>query len=382
MKMIKMWRLILRNLLRNQRRTFLTASSVAITMFLVSSLATVYTALGKPLAEGEKMPLLLVRRAASINASLPASYQPRIMTVPGVVAVTKAAWFAGFWREPANSFANLGVDPDTVFEVQNGVRIPPDQLETFKRNRTSAVAGQKLVKKFGWKIGDRITLLGSYWRVTPELKLVGVFEGGPDDQFWFHWEYLNEAAGRPNMAGIYWVRIDRAESATRVAGAIDRLFRNSDAETKTESVNEFLLNLISTLGSVRRAILMIGLAVTFAILLIIANSMGMSIRERIPEAAVMRSLGFRPAQIIFAFVSESILLSVIGGLIGVVGAKFVYDSLALTHLGPFAVADMRLRPETLGFCAGLSLLTAVLAAGWPAYRAAKTNIAVALRYLG
>jgi len=379
---MKMWRLILRNLFRNRRRTLLTASSVGITMFLVSSLAMVYTAMGKPLAEGEKSPLMLVRRATSINDSLPAGYEPRIKSVPGVMAVTKAAWFAGYWRDPANTFANLGVDPESVFDVQNGARIPPEQLAAFKRDRTAAVAGRKLVDRFGWKIGDRIALLGSYWRVTPTLNLVGVFEGGPDDHFWFHWEYLNEAAGRPNTAGIYWVRIDRAENATQVGGAIDRMFRNSDAETKTESVNEFLLNLISMLGSVRRAILMIGSAVAFAIMLIVANTMSMSIRERTTESAVMRSLGFRSGQIIFLFVCESVLLTLCGALVGVLGAKLLFDSLALTHIGQFAVADLRLRPGTLGFCTGLGVLIAFLAAGWPAYRAAKANIALALRYTG
>jgi len=377
-----MWRLILRNLLRNKRRTVLTMSSVAITMFLVSSLAMVYTALGKPFAEGEKMPLLLVRRATSINEPLPAGYESRIKAVPGVVALSKAAWFAGYWRDPANTFANLGVDPDTVFEVQSGARIPPDHLATFKRERTAAVAGKKLVEKFGWKIGDRIALLGSYWGITPELTLVGIFEGGPDDQFWFHWEYLNEAAGRPNTAGIYWVRIDQPENAAEVASAIDRNFRNSDAETKTESVNQFLLNLIATLGSVRKAILMIGSAVTFAILLVVANAMAMSIRERVSESAVMRSMGFRPAQVVFIFVSESVFLTLTGALIGVVVAKFLYDALALTHIGPFAVADMRMRAETLGLCAALAVLIASLAAGWPAYRAARANIAMALRYVG
>jgi putative ABC transport system permease protein len=379
---MKMWWLILRNLLRNRRRTALTASSVMVSMFLVSSLAMIYTALGKPLEEGEKMPLLLVRRATSINDSLPAGYEPRIESVPGVVAVTKATWFAGYWRDPANTFANLGVDADSVFEVQNGARIPPDQLAAFKSDRTAAVASKKLVERFGWKIGDRITLLGSYWGIAPELTLVGAFEGGPDDQLWFHWEYLNEAAGRPNMAGLYWVRIDRPEDATQVAGAIDRIFRNSDAETKTESVNQFLLNLISLLGSVRRAILMIGAAVAFAVLLVVANTVAMSIRERISEAAVMRSMGFRAGQIIFLFVSESIFLTLAGALTGVAAAKLLYDSLALTHLGPFAVADLRLRPETLALCCGLALVIALLAAGWPAYRAARINIAEALRYTG
>jgi len=378
----KMWRLILRNLLRNKRRTALTIASVMISMFLVSSLAMVYAALGKPLEEGEKMPLLLVRRASGIDRPLPAGYESRIKAVPGVVAISKAAWFAGYWRDPANTFANLGVDPTSVFDVQNGARIPPDQLAAFKRERTAAVAGTKLVKKFGWRIGDRIALLGSYWRVTPELTLVGAFEGGPEDQFWFHWEYLNEAAGRPNTAGIYWVRIDQPENATRVAGAIDRIFRNSDAETKTESVNQFLLNLISMLGSVRRAILMIGSAVAFAILMVVANTVAMSIRERISEAAVMRSLGFRPGQIILLFVSESILLTLAGALTGVAAAKFLYDSLALTHIGEFAVADVRMRPETLSFCFALAVLIALLAAGWPAYRTARINIGEALRHTG
>lgn len=342
----------------------------------------IYTALGKPLEGGEKMPLLLVRKATSINEPLPAGYEPRIKTVPGVIAVSKAAWFAGYWREPANTFANLGVDPESVFTVQNGARIPPDQLAAFKRDRTTAVAGRKLVDKFGWKIGDRITLLGSYWGVVPELTLVGVFDGGPDDQFWFHWNYLNEAAGRPNSAGIYWVRISQPENATHVAGAIDRIFRNSDPETKTESVNQFLLNLISMLGSVRQAILMIGSAVAFAILLVVANTVAMSIRERVSEAAVMRSLGFRPGHIIFLFVSEAISLTLAAAVIGAVSAKLLYDSLALTHIGPFAVADLRLRSETLALCSGLAVLIALLAAGWPAYRAAKTNIAMALRYTG
>jgi putative ABC transport system permease protein len=377
-----MWRLILRNLLRNKRRTVLTVSSVMVSMFLVSSLAMVYAALGKPLEGGEKMPLLLVRRASGIDRPLPAGFESRIKAAPGVVAISKAAWFAGYWRDPANTFANLGVDPESVFDVQNGARISPEQMEAFKRDRASAVAGRKLVDKFGWKMGDRITLLGSYWGIVPEVTLVGTFEGGPDDQFWFHWEYLNEAAGRPNTAGIYWVRIDRPENAMLVANAIDRMFRNSDAETKTESVNQFLLNLVSMLGSVRRAILMIASAVAFAILLVVANTVAMSIRERISEAAVMRSMGYRPGQIVFLFVSESILLTLAGALTGVLGAKFLYDALQLTHIGEFAVADLRMRPEALALCSALAVLIALLAAGWPAYRAAKANIATALRYVG
>lgn len=377
-----MWRLILRNLLRYKRRNALTISSVMVSMFLVSSLVTIYTALGEPLEEGKKIPLLLVRRASGIDRPLPSGYESRIKSVPGVVAISKAAWFAGYWRDPANTFANLGVDPETVFEVQSGAKIPPEQLAAFKRERTAAVAGKTLVDKYGWKIGDRITLLGSYWGIAPELTLVGAFEGGPDDHFWFHWEYLNEAAGRPNTAGIYWVRIDQPENAARVGNAIDREFRNSDAETKSETVNEFLLNLISMLGSVRQAILMIGAAAAFAILMVVANTVAMSVRERMSEAAVMRSMGFRPRQIVLLFVSESIFITLAGALVGVVAARVVYGFLGLSNIGPFAVVDLRMRPEGVALSFALAGLIALLAAGWPTYRAASANISEALRYPG
>lgn len=377
-----MWRLIWKNLLRNKRRTFLTASSVAISLFLLSTLAIVYTALGKPIEGGENIPLMMVRRAAGIILPLPVSYQARIKTVPGVLAVSKLAWFGGYWRDPVNFFANFAVDAESIFDVQAETRIAPDQLQAFQSERTAAVAGRQLVERFKWKIGDRITLLGSPWGITPELTLRGVFEGGPDDQFYFHWDYLNEAMGQPDIVGIYWVRIDRPEEAARIAEAIDQMFRNTDAETKTESLSAFLLSFISMLGNVRGIILAIGSAVTFAVLLIVANTMAMSIRERTSEAAVLRSLGFRSGHIVRLFVGESLILTFSGALAGVGGATLLSHALGLSQVGQFIFADMRMRTETLLACSVLAVLIALLGAGWPAYRASRANIAEALRYTG
>jgi putative ABC transport system permease protein len=377
-----MWRLALKNLLRNKRRTLLTASSVAVSLFLLSSLAIVYTALGAPLQNADAIPLLLVRRAAGIIFPLPIRYKERIKTVPGVVACSCWSWFGGYWRDSANQFANFAVDADSVFDVQMGSTIPPDQLEAFKREQTAAVVGRRLAEKFHWKVGDRITLLGSPYGVNLDLTLRGIFSGGPDDQLWFHWDYLNEALGRLNIAGMYFVRIARPEIASRVAQAIDQMFRNTDAETKTESLNTFLLNFVAMLGNVRGIILLIGSAVTFAVLLIVANTMAMSIRERIAEAAVMRSLGFRPVHIVALFVGESLTLTLAGALVGVGGAKFLYDAVALSQIGRYVFADMRMRTVTMVFCFALALFISVLASGWPAYRAARTNIAEALRYTG
>jgi len=377
-----MWRLGLRNLLRNKRRTVLTASSVAICLFLLSSLAMVYTALGKPYEGEERSPRMMVRRRTGITFMMPASFGPRIKAVPGVMAVTPMNWFGGYWKEPENSFGNFAVDADTVFDVLDMARIAPDQLEAFKRERTAAVVGRRLIEKYHWKIGDRITLMGSPYGIAPELVLRGTFAGGPDDQFYFHYDYLNEALREFNQVGLYWIRVERPETAARVGQAIDQTFRNTDSETTTEAEGTFLLSFISMLGNVRGIILMICVAVTFAVLLIVANSVAMSIRERVTEAAILRSLGFTSRHVLALFVGESLALTVGGALVGVGGAKLIYGALALTQIGTYVWADMRMRPETILFCMALSIVLALFAASLPAYRAVRINIAEALRSVG
>ena len=332
-----MWRLVLKNLLRNKRRSFLTGTSVAVSLFLLSALAMVYTALGAPLRNADNIPIMMVRRSAGIIFPLPVSHGPKIRAVPGVVACASLSWFGGYWKDPANQFANFAVDAEHVFEVQMASTIPPDQKEAFVRDRTGAVAGRRLAERFGWKVGDRITLLGSPYGVTPELTLRGIYSGGPDDQLWFHWEYMNESIGRMNMVGLYWIRLAKPEMASRVGQAIDQMFRNTDNETKTESLSAFLLSFIAMLGNVRLIILMIGSAVTFAILLVVTNTMAMSIRERFAEAAVMRSLGYRPAHIIGLFMAESIALTMLGALVGIGGAKLLFDAIAISTTRPVCV---------------------------------------------
>ncbi|SPE27965.1 conserved membrane hypothetical protein [Acidobacteriia bacterium SbA2] len=377
-----MLRLAIRNLLRNKRRTILTASSVAVSLFLLSSLAMVYTALGKPFEGEERSPRMMVRRLTGLTFMMPASYRQKIQAVPGVLAVTPMNWFGGYWKEPENSFGNFAVDANVVFDVLDMARIPPDQLAAFKSERVAAVAGRQLIEKFHWKIGDRITLLGSPYGITPELVLRGEFTGGPDDQFYFHYDYLNEAMHEFNQVNLFWIRVERPEVAARVGQAIDRTFQDTDSETKTEAEGAFLLSFISMLGNVRGIILMVGAAVAFAVLLIVANSVAMSIRERVTEAALMRSLGFTSRQVLALFVGESLALTVGGATLGVGGATLLYDAMALRNIGSMVFADMRMRPETILLCMVLAVALAILSAAWPAYRAAKGNIAEALRSVG
>ena len=381
---LKLIRLIWKNALRNKRRTLLTVSSAAISLFLLTTLAMVYRALGTPYQGADTSPRMMVRRLSGIVYSMPSSYGARIKAVPGVVAVTPMNWFGGYWVDPKNQFANFAIDPETVFDVVGPqTHIPSDQLRAFQRERIACVAGQRLINKFHWKIGDRITLLGSPYRITPELVLRGIFVGGPDDHFYFHYDYLNEAlGGHFDQVALYWIRLEKPELAARVSQAIDAMFRNTDAETKTESENSFLLGFVSLLGNVRAMLLMIGSAVGFAILLIVANTMAMSIRERVSEAAVMRALGFRARHILALFVGESLMLTLAGAALGVGGAKVLFDSLRLTKVSAFVWADLRVRPDTLALCVAIAFLISVLASGWPAYRASRANLAEALRFVG
>jgi putative ABC transport system permease protein len=374
--------LIIKNLLRNKRRAFLTWSGVAVSLFLLASLAVVYSAMGEAYRGADVSPRLMVRRSVGLTMPLPERYADRIRQVPGVEACSTMLWTGGYWKEPQNTFAAFGIDPENIFKVLDVARIPPPQLATFQRERTAAVAGRQLATQFGWKVGDRITLLGSSFGQPVDFTLRGIYTGGPEDQFYFHYDYWNESVGRPNLTGLFWVRVEKPEIAARIGQAIDAMFRNTEFETKTESEGTFLLGFISMLGNVRALVLMIGAAVTFAILLIVANTMAMSIRERIPEAAILRTLGFRSAQIMQLFVGESLALTLLGALVGVGGAKLLYDSLALSKIGPMVWADLRMRPAGLAFCVGLSLAIGLAASGWSAWRAARAPIADALRSAG
>lgn len=380
-----MWRLVLKNLLRNKRRTVLTASSLVVSFFLLSSLAMVYTAMGKPFEGADRTPRMMVRRSTGIVFSLPASSGEKIAAIPGVAACTAMNFFGAYVVERSNYFANFAIGHETVFDVYPEARITPGQLEAFKRERIAAVAGRHLADRFRWKLGDRITLLGSFYGVTPEVVLRGIYTAAnksAEDMFFFHWDYLNELLGRPDVVNNYWIRLDRPESVERVAQAIDTMFRNTPAETKTETESQFLLGFIAMLGNVRGIIVLIGIAVSFATLLIVANSMAMCIRERIPEAAVMRSLGFRPAHILRLFMSETLILTLTGWVVGCGGATLLFDALGMTRVGEVAFADMRMRPEAALFILLLALLLGVLASGLPAYRVARLNIAEALRSVG
>ena len=325
---MKLIRLIWKNALRNPRRSVLTILSITVSIFLVSTLQAILRQFDS-VAEGSSSShlRLVIRHAVSLGQDLPIAYRARIAALPGVKYVGSFSWFGGIYKDPQNFFANFAVDTDNFAEIMDEFKIPPDQLKAWKEERTAALVGRKLMEKYGWKIGDRVTLQGTIYPADLEFIIRAVYTApreADETAFYFHWDYFDEALGRRGRAGTFSVKAETAEDVPRLMDAIDDMFRNSDAETKTETEQAFNLSFVSMLGNVKLLLNAISAAVIFTILLVAGNTMAMSIRERTGEVAVLKTLGYRRNTILFLLVGESAAIALLGGALGAVGAKAAY----------------------------------------------------------
>jgi putative ABC transport system permease protein len=261
------------------------------------------------------------------------AYKQRIAAVPGVKYVISANWFGGIYIDERNFFANLAMDTEDFEKVYDEYKSDPDALAQWKQERSAALVGRKLMEQYGWKVGDRVTLKGTYYPVNLEFIIRATYTApDPSEEraFFFHWDYFDEALGRPGQVGTFLVKVDRPEDVPRVMDAVDRTFHNTDAETKTETEQAFNLSFVSMLGNIKLLINAISLAVIFTVLLVAANTMAMSIRERTAEVAVLKTVGFRRHTILALLVGESVLIALLGGILGTVGASTTYMFIGAT----------------------------------------------------
>jgi putative ABC transport system permease protein len=374
-----------KNVLRNKRRSILTVLSLAASLFLLTTLQAVLYEFQFSSNSPKSDLRVIVHHAVSFTQSLPISYRPRIAQVPGVEDVSTFDWFGGIYIEEKNFFAQFAVEPEHYLNIMSDFSLPADQKQNFIAQRTAAIAGKSLVDRFHWKIGDRITLKGTIYPADAELVLAGVYTSpNPPDEssLYFHWDYLDELVGRTGDAGTYSVLVKSREDVPKVVSAIDTMFRNSSAETKTETEKEFNLSFSGMMGNVKLLVAWISGVVTFTILLVTAATMGMSIRERTGEFGIMKSLGFTSGLIVTLLVGESAIIALSGWLLGCVGARVLYGNVNMAAMTAGFFPVLRVTPEVLLEGLALALLVAVLTAGAPAYRASKLNIAEALRYVG
>jgi len=379
---VKFFRLILANLMRSKRRTFLTTFSIAIALFLFCTLRTVITSFEASLRASEAT-RLVVRHGASLVFPLPLSYEDRLARVPGVTGVTYGNWFGGVYQDPKNQFAQFAMDVPTMFDLFPDTVLPEDQKKAFLAERTSCIVGRALAKKFGWKIGDAVPILGTIYPGDWRFVIRGIYEGRTKDvdenTLFFHWDYLNESLpqGRKDYVGIYWLRIASPSMAAAVSERVDDMFRNSSQPTKTETEKAFQAGFISMIGNIQLLLTILGSAIVFAIMLVTINTMMMAARERTTEIAVLKTLGFSDGLILRLVGGEALLVSLVGGVLGCGLAALIFHEMDFTGGGFFP--NFRVLPETILAGLLLAVLMGVLSGVAPAVSAARLRIANALR---
>ena len=383
---MKFLSLLFTNLVRNLRRSLLTVASITVSLFLVATLLTVQSELESPPDTPASALRLICRHRVSLANPLPTSYRLKISQVAGVDAVVGSIWFGGIYKDPKNFFGQFAIDSDRFFDVYGDVTIPEKQKEEFLRDRTGAIAGDKLAARFGWQVGDRINLRGARFEFDPELTLRGIYRGGGDDGsiFYFHRDYLNEGirnAVGPGIdsAGFYVIKARAAEWVPRIAEAVDAMFRNTSAPTKTESEQSFVLGHLAIMGNVRFLVTSISSVVIFTIVLVTANTMAMSIRERAREIGILKALGFRRSQVLMLLLGESVALSLGGALLGSLSARLIYSNVKFAAVTIGMIQHFIVTPATLAICSAAGILVGVVAAGLPAWRAASRPVIDTLR---
>jgi putative ABC transport system permease protein len=381
-------KLILRNALRHKLRTLLTVLGLLVAILSFGLLQTVVDAwyTGANSAAPDR---LVTRSAVSLVVPLPVHYRDKIRGLDGVRSVASANWFAGVYQEPKNFFPQFAIDPGPYLAMYPEYRIHPDQLRDFMRDRKGAVVGRKLADTYGFKLGDVVPLRGTIFAGNWEFVVRAIYEGATlktdTSQFFFHWDYLNEtvrsrAPQRANQVGVFVVQVSDVSRAAEISATIDAQFRNSPAETLTETEKAFQIGFIKQTEAIVIAIRIVSFVVIFIILAVMANTMAMTARERVGEHATLKALGFGPGFLGGLIYGESLAIAFAGAGLGVLLTFPVADWFGAKMGTLFPVFEVS--TETVWLQFACALVVGVAAAVVPAWRAARVRIVEGLRAVG
>jgi putative ABC transport system permease protein len=372
--------LVLANLGRHKIRTTLTILSVLAALFLFASLRSVLTTLRTNSQFGG------ARRLVTLNATglvftMPVSYANKIKSLRGVHSVSWANWFGGRYGDNKAFFGQFAVDPESYLAMYPEVVMPAEQKEAFIRERTAAIVGARLVERFGWKLGQDVTLQGTIFPGDWTFTIRGIYTPtNPaigDDGMFFHWEYLDERIGRWGQAGWFIVEMDSTADAGTVAKALDDQFRNSSTATKTGTEQAFQASFAGMLGNLSMLLGFIGTAVVFAILLVTANAMMMSSNERTGEIAVMKTIGYSDRTLFGLVMAEAGVIAIIGSALGLGFAKALYTFSGFNGFG--FLPGFHVTTATIAWGALITVVLMLASGLVPAVRAARMPIIQALR---
>ena len=383
---MKFFHLIWRNLLRRKIRTILTIASIFIAFLLFGVLMAIRTAfsMGVDIAGADR--LMSIHKVSLIQL-LPRAYLDRIRSLDGVSAVTHANWFGAYYQEPSNFIANFAVEPDAYMKMYPEFEMPEEQKKAWIANRAGAVVGIDTARKFGWKVGDHVALIspiyrkrdGSPWDFTIEGIYDSPVKGVDKTQFFFNYDYVNETfrdTPVANLVGWYIIRVADPSASDQLAKKVDALFANSSAETKTATEKAFVSDFAKQVGDIGAIMVAILVAVLFTMMLVAANTMAQSVRERTSEVGVLKTLGFSNTSILLLVLGEAVLITVIGGGLGLLVAWLFVQQGDPTG-GMLPIFMLPQRDVVLG--AVLILGLGLVAGALPAFNAMNLKITDALR---
>jgi putative ABC transport system permease protein len=380
---MKYAKLIFANLFRKKVRLILTIGSFAVALFLFAFLAVVKDAFGRGADVAGADRLVIINRTSIIN-TIPLSYRDKILRIAGVKAITHNNWFGGVYKDEKNFFPQFVIDPESQRKVFPELMVSDDQWNTFLKDRQGAIVGARTAQRFGWKIGDRIPIKttlygGGAW----EFNLDGIYHGkrAQDDetQFWFQWDYFEEKIpeGVKGQIGWYVLRLDTPDDAVRVAKAIDGEFANSPSETKTQTESAFAASWVKQFGNISFLIMSIGVVVFFTLLLVTGNTMAISVRERTSELAVFKAIGYSDRAILFFVLAESLVIALIGGLLGLSLALLAVPALAKALNG--LLPALILAPTVLVLGLVVAIVVGLISGLLPGISAMRMRVVNALR---
>jgi putative ABC transport system permease protein len=381
-------KILSRNAFRHRLRTLLTILGITIAILAFGLLRTVVSAWYAGV-NASSATRLITRNSVSLVFTMPISYLERVRQVEGVAAVSYANWFGGVYIDEKNFFPNFAIEPKTYLDLYPEFDLPVEQKRAFISDRKGCVVGRKLAERYGWKIGDTITLKGTIFPGTWEFVVRGVYSGleksTDEGQFFFHWAYLNETLRqtiprRADQTGVFIIGLKSPHTAAETSLAVDATFRNSLAETLTETEKAFQLSFVSMTEAIVIAIRLVSFVVIVIILAVVANTMAMTARERIGEYAIFKAMGFRGYHIAGMIFGESLFITMVGGTLGILltyPVAHTFGELMGTFFPVFIVET-----STISLDIVFSLLVGAIAAIFPTWRAVRIRIADGLRRIG